>query len=131
MEDLPARFLGLNYRRGQQGELIVDCQHYVGSMEIPDLKQLVGKVKHDVLSPELQSTFRSLTSKVNALAHTLRPDIMYVANEIVIPYLGEPEDWILAGVVDASHRTSGSLFPVEGHVVMLINKNTRAASTIL
>ena len=119
----------------------------------------MGKVKQDVLSPELQSTFRSLASKVNALAHTVWPDIMYAAkylstkngkatksdmtqlvkiikkvkeesNKIVIPNLGEPEDWILAGVVDASHRTSGSLFTVGGHVVMLINKNTRAASTI-
>ena len=52
------------------------------------------------------------------------------SNKIVIPNIGEPEDWILAGVVDASHRTSGSLFAVGGHVVMLINKNTRAASTI-
>ena len=38
MEDLPSRFLGLNYRRGQYGELIVDYQHYVDSMEIPDLR---------------------------------------------------------------------------------------------
>ena len=44
--------------------------------------------------------------------------------------LGEPEDWILAGIVDASHRTSGNLFAVGGHVVMLINKRNRAASTI-
>ena len=137
----------------------MDCQHYVGSMKIPDLKQLVGKAKHDVLSQELQSTFRNMTSKVNALAHTVRPDIMHAAkylstkngkvtksdmtqlvkiikkfkeesNKIVIPNLGEPEDWILAGVVDASHRTSGSLFAVGGHVVMLIRKNTRAASNI-
>ena len=95
----------------------------------------------------------------NALAHTVRRDITYAAkylstkngkatksdmtqlakiikkvkeesNKIVIPNLGEPEDWILAGVVDASHRTSGNLFAVGGHVVMLINKSTRAASTI-
>merc|ERR1712101_19937 len=52
------------------------------------------------------------------------------SNKIVIPNLGEPEDWILAGVVDASHRTSGNLFAVGGHVVMLINKSTGAASTI-
>ena len=81
-EDLPTKFLGLNYRRGQQGELIVDCQHYVGSMKIPDLKQLAGKAKHDVLSQELQSTFRNMTSKVNALAHTVRPDIMYAAKSL-------------------------------------------------
>ena len=26
VEDLPFRFLGLNYKRGQYGELVVDCQ---------------------------------------------------------------------------------------------------------
>ena len=50
--------------------------------------------------------------------------------EVVIPNIGKPEDWILAGVVDASHRTSGNLFAVGGHVIMLINKNTLAASTL-
>ena len=50
--------------------------------------------------------------------------------DITIPNLGEPEGWILAGVVNASHRTSGSLFAVGGHVVMIINKNTLATPTI-
>ena len=139
--------------------MIVDCQHYVENMKIPDSKQFAKIAKQDVLSYELQSTFRDMTSKFNALAHTIRPDIMYAtkylctrkgkatksdmtqlmkiikkikqdSNKIVIPNLGEPEDWILAGVVDASHKTSGNLFAVGGHVVMLINKRNRAASTI-
>ena len=159
IEDLSFRFLGLNYRRGQYGELVVDCQHYVDSLKVPDLRQLAGKAKQDVLSQELQSTFRSLASKVNVLAQTVRPDFMYAAKylstrygkatksdmtqvtkiirrvkeeptDIIIPNLGEPEEWILAGVVDASHRTSGSLFAVGGHVVMIINKNTFTASAI-
>ena len=50
--------------------------------------------------------------------------------DIIIPNLGEPEEWILAGVVDASHRTSGSLFAVGGHVVMIINKNTLAIGQV-
>ena len=55
-DDLPTRFLGLNYKRGQQGELIVDCQHYVENMKMPDPKQFAKKAKHEVLSYELQST---------------------------------------------------------------------------
>ena len=57
----------------------MDYQHYVDSMGIPDLRQLVGKTKQHVLSPEFQSTFKSLASKVDALAQTVRPDIMYAA----------------------------------------------------
>ena len=34
------------------------------------------------------------------------------------------------GIVDASHRTSGNLFAVGGHVVLILNKFTLAASTI-
>ena len=159
IEDLPFRFPGQNYKRGQQGELIIDCQHYVDSLKTPDPNQLAGKIKQDVLSQELQSTFRSLTSKINVLAQTARPDLMYAAKylstrygkatksdmtqvarlirkakeeptNITIPNLGEPEEWILAGVVHASHKTSGSLFAVGGHVVMIINRNTLATSTI-
>ena len=125
IEDLPFRFLGQNYKRGQQGELIIDCQHYVDSLKTPDPNQLAGKIKQDVLSQELQSTFRSLASKVNVLAQTVRPDFMYAAEylstrygkatksdmtqvaklirrakeeptDIIIPNLGEPEEWILA-----------------------------------
>ena len=76
-DDLPTRFLGLNYKRGQQGELIVDCQHYVENMQIPDSKQFAKLAKQDLLSNKLQSTFKDMTSKVNALAYTIRPDIMY------------------------------------------------------
>ena len=104
----------------------MDCQHYVDSLEVPDLRQLAGKAKQDVLSQELQSTFRSLASKVNVLAQTVRPGFMFTAKylstrygkatksdmtqvakiirrakeestDIIIPNLGEPEEWILAG----------------------------------
>ena len=53
-----------------------------------------------------------------------------IPNNIVIPNLGEPEDWMLAGVVNASHRTSGNVSAVRGHVVMIVNEYTKAVSTI-
>ena len=99
----------------------MDCQHYVDSLEIPDLSQLTNKAKQDVLNQDLQSLFRSLASKVNVLAQTVRPDFMYAAKylttrygkatksdmtqvikiirrakeeptDIIIPNLGEPEE---------------------------------------
>ena len=113
----------------------MDSKHYVDSLEIPHLSQLNNKAKQEVLDQDLQSLFRSLASKVNVLAQTVRPDFMYAAKylttrygkatksdmthvtkiikkakeeptDIIIPNLGEPEEWILAGVVDASHKTS-------------------------
>ena len=134
-EDLP-RFSGLEYKRGQQGEMIVNCQHYIDNIEIPDLNQLARQTKKDVLGPDHQLIFKSLASKLNEVAQVIRPDILYAAkylstksgkatkadmvqverlirklkkipNNIIIPDLGEPEDWMIAGVVNASHRTTG------------------------
>ena len=86
IEDLPFRFLGLNYSRGQDGELVVDCKHYVDSLEIPHLSQLNNKAKQEVLDQDLQSLFRSLASKVNVLAQTVRPDFMYAAKYLTTRY---------------------------------------------
>ena len=116
----------------------MDSKHYVDSLEIPHLSQLNNKAKQDVLDQDLQSLFRSLASKVNVLAQTVRPDCMFAAKylttrygkatksdmtrvinimkrakeestEITIPNLGEPEEWIIAGIVDASHKTSDNM----------------------
>ena len=75
-DDLPTKFLGLKYKRSQQGELKVDCQHYIENMRIPDSKQFAKLAKQDLLSNELQTIFNDITSKVNALAYTVRPDMM-------------------------------------------------------
>ena len=159
VDRLPFRFLGSNYRRQSNGDIIIDQQHYVDALEIPDMPELTKMVKSQVLPDKLQSIFRSLASKLNVLASTVRPDYTYAAKflstrynkatksdmyqaiklikkakeeptEIVIPNVGQPEKWILVGVVDASHKTSGNLFAVGGHVVMILNKETLAAAVI-
>ena len=159
VESLPFRFLGGNYKRLHNGDIIIDNQHFVDNMEVPDMPELTKLKKADPLPEKLQSVFRSLASKLNVLAATSRPDYTYTAKylttrynratksdmktatrlireakeettEIIIPNIGEPEDWILVGVVDASHRTSGNLFAVGGHVVMLLNKHTMATAVI-
>ena len=159
VEKLPFRFLGSNYRKEQDGSIIIDQQHYVEALEIPDLSEMTKMSKKEVLPDQLQSVFRSLASKLNVLSSTSRPDFSYTTKylttrynkatksdmttavklikkakeettEIVIPNIGEPEKWILVGVVDASHRSSGNLFAVGGHVVMIQNKETLAAAVI-
>ena len=159
VDTLPFRFLGSNYRKDDNGDMILDQKHYVDNLEIPNMDSLKNVVKQDVLSESWQSTFRSLASKVNVLASTVRPDFTFAAKylttrynkatksdltqvvklikrakeettEIVIPNVGQPEQWILVGVVDASHRTSGNLFAVGGHVVMLVNKHNKAAAVL-
>ena len=158
-DQLPFRFLGINKRRGPEGDLILDQQHYVNALELPDMSRLNGFQKQDVLPEQLQSDFRSIASKLNMLSGSCRPDFVFGAKylttrygkatksdftqavkmlrkakqettETVIPNLGDIKDWILVGVSDASNKTSGNIFSIGGHVVLLVNKVTSAASII-
>ena len=65
---IPAKFLGINISRNSNGDIVLDQKQYLEEMEVPDLYQLQGLVKQDVLPEHLQLTFRSLTSKLNMLA---------------------------------------------------------------
>ena len=159
IEQLPFRFLGVNMRRGTEGELILDQQHYVNSLELPDTAVLNKFQKQDVLPDDLQSDFRSIASKLNMLSGSCRPDFVFGAKflttrygkatksdftmavkmlkkakqettETIVPNLGDIKDWILVGVSDASNKTNGNIFSIGGHVVMLVNKFTSAASII-
>ena len=116
-------------------------------------ENLRAKVRDDLpTGNKLQLTFEDMLPKVNALAYTAKPDIMYDtkylstkkdkvtkldmtqpvkiskemkqdSNKIVFSNLGGLEDWILIAIMDASHKTFGNLLDVDGQVIMLINEN--------
>ena len=60
VQTIPAKFLGININKNPNGDIILDQKHYFDKMEVPDLQQLQGLAKQDVLPERLQSTFRSL-----------------------------------------------------------------------
>ena len=159
VDQLPFRFLGQNYKRDDYGNLTVDTEHYMESMVLPDAQEYQHLVKQDVLPEKLQSVFRSLASKLNTISRVSRPDYSYQAKflttrygkatksdltaaikllklarqestETVIPDIGRPEDWLLVGVADASHKTGAEMMTVGAHVVLLMNKVTEAASVL-
>ena len=159
VEQLPFRFLGQNYKRDDHGNLSVDTDHYMESLVLPDPQEYAHLIKQDVLPEKLQSVFRSLASKLNTISRTSRPDYSYQAKflttrygkatkseliqainllkkareestEIVIPDIGLPEEWILVGVADASHRKGAELLAVGGHVILLMNKFTEATAVL-
>ena len=49
---------------------------------------------------------------------------------MVIPDMGSESDWILLGVSDASHKSKNELFSVAGHVILLVNRKTNAATVL-
>ena len=159
VERLPFRFLGHNYKQDQEGNLSMDTAHYVENLELPDPGLYSHLTKQDILPDDLQTVFRSMASKLNTVSRSVRPDFSYQAKylttrygkatksdltqavklmkkakeestEVSIPNIGEPEDWLLVGVADASHRKGAELFAVGGHVLILMNKHSQAASVL-
>merc|ERR1712197_272232 len=55
VDTLPFRFLGSNYRRLHNGEILIDQKHYVDALEIPDMPELSKLVKQQVMPEKLQS----------------------------------------------------------------------------
>ena len=112
-----------------------------------------------MLPAEYQTVFCSVASKLNMLALTSRPDFTFdckmltskygtatkshlykairmlklakeQSTKIVIPDMGDIKDWILVGVADASHKSKNELFSVAGHVILLVNAKTNAATVL-
>ena len=159
VQTLPTRFLGMNLSKNVNGDIIIDQKHYLDELEVPDMQQLQGITKTDILPDKLQSTFMSLASKLNMLALSSRPDFTFAAkqltsrygkatksdftraaklitkakadkNELIIPNLGDTEDWLLVGISDASNKSTNEIFSVGGQVIMLVNRKTEAAAVI-
>ena len=159
VQSLPLRFLGMNICKNANGDIVIDQNHYVEELEVPDMQQFQGLAKADILPEQHQSTFRSLASKLNMLALSSRPDFTFAAKylttrygkatksditravklinrakvestEMIIPNLGDIQDWLIVGISDASNKSASEIFSVGGHVVMIVNKNTEAAAVV-
>ena len=154
----PCRYLGNNISIDEE-EVTINQDHYISSLEVADTSEISHLKRDDILPDKQQSTFRSLASKLNMLAMSARPDLMYdtkvlttkygsatkrdifKANKIVkrvkeeetiltLPDIGDIEDWILVGVTDASNKSVSQLFAVGGYVIMLVNKTTSRAAVL-
>ena len=151
-DSLPFRYVGLNVDKVDD-KIIIDQDHFVQTLEIPDLKEISSLKKHTILPDKHQTEFRSLVSKLNMLSVTSRPDITFEvkilttkygkatkgdmndatklvkkvkrnSTKITIPDMGNVEDWILLAYADAATKKIDNAFSVAGHIVFLFNKKT-------
>ena len=155
---LPCRYLGNNISK-VDGDIRMNQDHYVDTLEVPDISEVSNVKRDEILPDKFQSVFRSLASKLNMLAMNSRPDIMFDAKllttkygsatkrdlikaiktikrvkeestELTLPDIGDIDDWILVGVTDASNKSLNNVFSVGGYVIMLVNKKTSRASVL-
>ena len=136
----------------------MDQDHYMKDMQVPQVN-ISDYTKHQTLPGELQTVFRSLVSKLNVIAMTSRPDVLYKvkmltskygsatkselsqakkisekikkeSTQMLIPNIGDLNKAVLVAVTDASTRHSGSVFSTGAQVIILLNKDTKAASVV-
>ena len=157
-DSLPFRYVGLNVDKVDD-KIIIDQDHFVQTLEIPNLKEISSLKKHTILPDKHQTEFRSLVSKLNMLSVTSRPDITFEVKilttkygkatksdmndatklvkkvkrnttKITIPDMGNVEDWILLAYADAATKKIDNAFSVAGHIVFLFNKKTNFATPL-
>ena len=154
----PFKYTGLAVNVSNDG-IKIDQDKYIDELEVPNLKNLAHMTKDTILDSDHQTLFRSLTSKLNMLSITARPDIAFEVKllsskygkatkddlqnviklvrkvkrdttEFVIPNIGPMEEWLLVGISDAATKKINNLFSVSGQIVMLVNKFTNKASVL-
>ena len=158
-DKLPFRYVGLNIQR-EGSKVVIDQDHFVESIEPPDLTAISSNKKSWTLDEEFQTKFRSLVSKLNILSMSARPDIAYEVKvlttkygkaskldlmqaikllqkvrrkttRITIPDMGDVSDWTLVAYSDAATKKIEASFSVAGYAIFLVNKKTNAASPII
>ena len=145
----------------QQGSTIVtDQNHYVESLEIPDLSAFEGDDIDAELNEEGQAEFRSAVGRIGWVANASRPDLAY--DNLVLSMklgnaslrdmktavkimkkmkcedtsmkfvdLGSMADWMIEGYGDAGFRSlPDKTSSCGGYVVMITNKKLGVSSVL-
>ena len=153
------RYVGLNVNQNQ-GFIEVDQDHYVESLENPDVKLLKTEGDSTVLDEEGQTEFRSLVAKILQVGYQSRPDMCFEAKALStyygkatmkemkqavrkmiklksdttlmrFPNMGDVEDWVMVSHGDAGIKSMpDKKSSVAGHVLLIINKKTKNTSVM-
>jgi hypothetical protein len=148
-ESIDFKYVGLNMVQSEDG-IVVDNNHYVAALELPNLEFAKHLKNDEMLNPECQTEFRSVIGKLTSLAHTSRPDICFdvklmssklgkatkkdlqsamkkmlkVKTEVTsmkFPNLGKNlQDWLLIGFGDAGVKSMPEKITSVGEQVKLL-----------
>ena len=84
-KSIPCRYVGVNIAR-DNSDITLNQDHYVSALEAPDISDLTSLKRDEIIPEKFQTTFRSVASKLNMLAISSRPDIMYDAKVLTTKY---------------------------------------------
>ena len=158
-EEEEFRYVGMHMCQ-TNGGIMIDQDHYVQSIEVPDMQIAEGLLMNDILDEEGQKMFRSHVARVLHVGYQSRPDVCFEAKtlsskygkatkadlkvllkmtkklpgsttKMFFPNLGKIDDWMLVGYGDAGIKSMpDKLSSVGGQVILLANTNTNLACAL-
>ena len=154
------RYVGMNVFQHEDEGVIIDFDHYVQTLEIPEMES-VDVDKDGIMDQEGQTAFRSVVSKIVTIGYQCRPDIIFdtkilsacynkatmvdmkhasklltkiksSSSSMKVPRLGNLKNWVIVGHGDAGIKSMPDKHTsVRGQVVMICDRLTNKACTIL
>ena len=152
-------YTGMNMTQTEMG-IVIDHDHYVQSLELPDMEIAKGQKMEDTLNPDGQTLFRGCVSKILYIGYQSRPDVCFDAKclstkfgkakkgdlksamkkiqklqgqrtQMVFPDMGPIEDWCFIGYGDAGIRSMPDKVSSVGGVVLLLANEKKNVACVL
>ena len=150
------RYVGMNMFQRDNG-ILINQDHYVHSLELPDMEIARGQKSDEELNAEGQTEFRACVAKILYVGFQSRPDVCFEGKclstkfgkatksdlkcalkkiqklkgnntEMFFPNLGYVGDWCIVGYSDAGIRSMpDKTNSVGGQVVLLVNERKKLA----
>ena len=153
------RYVGMNMKRVSTG-IIIDQDHYVNNLELPDMEVARGQSMTDILNPEGQTLFRGYVSRVLHVGYQSRPDVCFEAKclsskfgkatksdlksvlkkiqklqgiptRMFFPDLGPTGEWVFVGYGDAGIKSMPDKVSSVGGQVILLSNPVRGVACVL
>ena len=153
------RYVGMNMVQKHNG-ISINQDHYIDSLELPDMEVAVNLKSEDILCPDGQAEFRACVAKLLYVGAQSRPDVCFEAKALstkfgkavkgdlksamkkmlklkgtetvmVFPDLGPVTEWNLVAYCDAGIRSlPDKINSVGGQVILLVNIKTGSACVL-
>ena len=160
-ENTEFRYVGMNFSQLKDGSIQMDQDHYVEALEGPDMDIVADISMDETMDDDGQREFRSAVAKLNCVGYQSRPDLCFDAKSLstrfgkankselraaarrilklkatstkmIIPDLGEIEDWVLVGHGDAGIKSlPDKMTSCGGQVILLCNRVTDKCCVLL
>ena len=160
-ENTEFRYVGMNFSQLRDGSIQMDQDHYVDALEGPDIDIVADISMEEIMGDEGQREFRSAVAKLNCVGYQSRPDLCFDAKSLstkfgkatksdlraaarrilklkststkmMIPNLGDVENWVLVGHGDAGIKSlPDKMTSCGGQVILLCNSETDKCCVLL